>query len=92
MNYIVVPISAVQQSGPVTHIYTFFSSYHPPSWSLPRDWTQFPVLSSEMNESFFGGRGGLFMAIPGHMEVPGLVVESELQLSAYTTTHCNAGS
>ena len=50
------------------------------------------MLSSEMNESFLGGRGGLFRAIPGHMEVPGLVVESELQLSAYTTTHCNARS
>ena len=27
-----------------------------------------------------------------HMEVPRLRVESELQLPAYTTAHCNAGS
>ena len=35
--------SGVQHSDPVIHIYPFFSSYLPPSSSIPRDWTQFPV-------------------------------------------------
>ena len=34
-------------------------------------------------------RGGTYL---GHMEVPRLRVESELQLPAYTTPHGNAGS
>ena len=29
-----------------THTHTFFFSYHPPSCSIPRDWTPFPVLYS----------------------------------------------
>ena len=42
----VVPISAVRQSDPGIHTYTFFFSYHLPSWSIPRDWMEFPVLDS----------------------------------------------
>ena len=44
--YSVVPISAVQQSDPVIHLYTFFFSYHLPSRSIPRDWLSAPVLYS----------------------------------------------
>ena len=46
--YNVVPISAVQQSDPVIHIYTFFLLYHLPSCPTPRDWTQFPVLCGRL--------------------------------------------
>ena len=50
MIYNVVPISAVQQSDPVTHIYIYtflFLCYlHLPSWTTPRDWLEFPVLYS----------------------------------------------
>ena len=35
--YNVVPIFAVQQSDPLTHIHTFPFSYDLPSWSIPRD-------------------------------------------------------
>ena len=41
-----MPVSALQQGYPVVHIYTFFFSYHPPSCSIPSNWTQFPVLHS----------------------------------------------
>ena len=41
-----MPISDVRQSDPVIHICTFFFSYHPPSCSITRGWTQFPVLFS----------------------------------------------
>ena len=51
--YSVVPISAVHhltQSYIYIHTYIyiffFFFSNPPPSWSIPRDWTQFPVLYS----------------------------------------------
>ena len=39
-----VSISAVPQSDPVIHVHTFFFSYYLPSWSIPGDWRQFPVL------------------------------------------------
>ena len=42
----VVSMSAIQQSDPVLHRFTFFFSYYCPSWSVPRDWTEFPVLHS----------------------------------------------
>ena len=41
-----MPISAVQQSDAVLHTYTRFFSSHPPTRSVPRDWTRFPVLHS----------------------------------------------
>ena len=36
--YNVVPVSAVQQSDPVIHIYILFFLCYLPSWSIPRDW------------------------------------------------------
>ena len=41
-----MPISAAQQRDSVIHIYTFLFSYSLPSWSIPRDWTEFPVLDT----------------------------------------------
>ena len=41
-----MPISAVQRSDPVIDIHTFPFSYYLPSWSIPRDWIEFPVLYS----------------------------------------------
>ena len=42
-----MPISAVQQSDPVIHVYTFFFSYKLPSCSIPRDaYPIFFLLSS----------------------------------------------
>ena len=41
-----VPITAVDQSDPVIHTYTFFFLYYLPSCYITRDWIQFPVLSS----------------------------------------------
>ena len=38
-----MPISAVQQSDPVIHVYTFFFSYYLPAWATPRDWISLPV-------------------------------------------------
>ena len=46
MIYSVGSTSAVQKSDPVVHIYTFFLPYDLPSWSIPGDWTEFPVLHS----------------------------------------------
>ena len=41
-----MPISAVQQSDPVIHVYTFFFSYKLPSCSIPRDAYPFFFLLS----------------------------------------------
>ena len=38
--YSIASISAVQQSDPVMHIYTFFFSHCLPSCSIPRDWIE----------------------------------------------------
>ena len=40
-------MSAVQQSDPAIHTYTFFFSYDLPSCSIPRDGREFPVLYSK---------------------------------------------
>ena len=40
--YNVLPISAVQKSEPVIHIYTFFFSRYPPSCSITSDWIFVP--------------------------------------------------
>ena len=47
--YSIVTISAVQQSDPVIHIYTFFFSYHPPSCSIPRDQCWFQIDTQDTN-------------------------------------------
>ena len=50
-------ISAVQQSDIVlythTHTHTFFFSYYLPSWSIPSDCIQFPVLQSRTSLLIF---------------------------------------
>ena len=46
MIYNVLSISAVQQSDPVIHVYTFFFSYYLPSCSITSDWIESPVLYS----------------------------------------------
>ena len=38
LTYDVLSISAVQQSDPVIHVYTFFVSYYLPSCSITSDW------------------------------------------------------
>ena len=42
--YSVESLPPVQHSDPVIHIHTLFFSYHLPSWSIPRDCIEFPVL------------------------------------------------
>ena len=42
--YNVLSISAVQQSDPDIHLYTAFFSHYPPSCSITRYQTQFPLL------------------------------------------------
>ena len=41
-----VPISAIQQSDSVLHIYIFFFKCSFPLWFIPGDWIQLPVLHS----------------------------------------------
>ena len=36
-----------------THTYTFLFSYYLPSWSIPRDWIQFPALCSRTSLLLF---------------------------------------
>ena len=43
-----------------------------------------------LKDSFFLFVGLFFRAVPWHVEVPRLGIESELQLPAYTTAHGNA--
>ena len=47
--YNVVTISAIQRSDSVLHLYTLFFSYYLPSWSIPRDWIQFPVCTVRLH-------------------------------------------
>ena len=42
--YNFVSISVAQQSDLIVHIYTFPFLYYLLSWSIPRDWIEFPVL------------------------------------------------
>ena len=39
-------MSTAQQRDPIVRIYTFIFSYSLPSWSIPRDWIEFPVQYS----------------------------------------------
>ena len=43
---------ALQDSDPVIHKYTFLFSCCLPSWSIPRDWIEFPVLYRKLNIAY----------------------------------------
>ena len=66
----VVPISAVQQSDPVIHTVTFLFSYNLPSCSIPREWTEFPVLYSRTSLLSHSQFRSLHLPTPSSPSIP----------------------
>ena len=65
-----MPISAVQQSDSVIHVYTFPFLYHPPSWSVPRDQIEFHVLYSRTSLLIHSKCNGLHLPTPNFQSIP----------------------
>ena len=65
-----MPVSAVLQSDPVIHLYTRPFSHHLPSWSIPSDWTRFPVLSSRTSLLIHSKRSGSHLLTPRSLSSP----------------------
>ena len=76
--YNVVPVSAVQKSDPVIHIYTFPFLYYLPSWSNPRDWIQFPVLYSRTSLLIHSKCKSLHLPTPNAHPIPVLPSPSSI--------------
>ena len=52
------------------HIHTFFFSYHPPSSSIPRDWTQSRVLHSRTSLPFHSKWNHFHLLTPNSQSIP----------------------
>ena len=72
-------IPAVQHSDPVLNIYTFPFSYYPPSWSIPRDWTEFPVLDSRTSWLIHSQCHSLHLCTPNAPSLPLSVIEKHVE-------------
>ena len=68
--YNVLSISAVQQSDPVIHIYTFFFSYYLLSYSITSDWIQFSVLYSRTSLLIHFKCNNLHLPTPNSQSIP----------------------
>ena len=68
LTYIVMPISTVQQSDSVTHIYYFLYSF--PSWSMPGDWIYSPVQYSRTLLCIHSMYNSLHLLIPKSQSIP----------------------
>ena len=75
----IVPISAIQHSVPIslslslthTHTHTLFLfSYYLPSWSIPRDWRQFPALYSRTSLLTHSKCNSLHLPTPNSPSIP----------------------
>ena len=65
-----VPTSAIQQSDPVTNIYILPFLYYLPSWSLLRDWIEFPGLYSRTSSLIHFKCNSLHLLTPNSQSVP----------------------
>ena len=65
-----MPISALQHSDPVIHIYTFFFSHYRLSCFIPRDWTQSPVLYSRTSFLIHAKCHSLHLPTPNSQSIP----------------------
>ena len=68
--YNVVPISAVQQSDHVIHLYIFSFLYYFPSWSIPGDWIYFLVLYSKTSLLIHSKYNSLHLLTPNSQSIP----------------------
>ena len=65
-----MPVSAVQQSCLVIHMYTFFFSYYLPLCSVPRNWIKCPVLYSRTALLIHSKRDHLHLLTPNSPSFP----------------------
>ena len=68
--FTVLPISAVQHSDTVIHIYAFFFSYYLPLYYILRDWIQFPVLYSRTSLFIHSKCNSSHLSISNFLSIP----------------------
>ena len=84
-------ISAVEQSGPVMHAYAFFFSYYLPSYSIQRDWIQFPMLYNRISLLNLSKCNSLHLLTLNSPSPSSLATTSLLSMSVSLFPFCRQG-
>ena len=68
--YIYIYVYIYIQIDRQTYTHTFPFLYYLPSWSIPRDWIQFPVLYSRTSMLIHSKCNSLYLPTPNSLSIP----------------------